>query len=131
MVVVTQCCSILHNLYLGSAKHILKRVWLEQDKLTSRELSAIQHTVDSVRIPYKIFSSFSSFTADQFKNWTNIFSLFALRDRLCTEDLECWRHFVSASRLLTQVQLSSSDLQLADAFSYNFVVVWSACMERQ
>lgn len=117
----------MHNLYLGSTKHILKRVWLEQDKLTSREFSAIQHTVDSVvvpvsvgRIPYKIFSSFSSFTADQFKNWTNIFSLFALRDRLCTEDLECWRHFVLASRLLTQVQLSSSDLQLADAFLLQF-----------
>ena len=30
------------------------------------------------RIPYKIASSFSGFTADQFKSWTNYLSLICL-----------------------------------------------------
>jgi len=35
-------------------------------------------------------------TADQLKNWTNIFSLFALRNHLSCNNFECWRHFVLA-----------------------------------
>ncbi len=59
------------------------------------------------RLPSKIMSGFSGLTAaDQLKNWTNIFSLFALYDHLPSNDLECWRHFVLASRILSQLQVS-------------------------
>ncbi len=72
----------LHNLYLGSAKQILKKVWLENELIKKRDYSTIQDLVDRVtipphlgRIPSKITSSFSGFAGDQFKNWTNyIFS---------------------------------------------------------
>lgn len=117
----------MHNLYLGTAKRILKKVWIEQNLISTKQFEVIQARVDSVRvpgklgrIPSKIASSFSGFTADQFKNWTNIYSLFALRDILSTEDFECWRHFVLASRLLNQMQLSQSDVQLADALLLQF-----------
>lgn len=117
----------MHNLYLGTAKHILKSVWLEQDLITKKQLESIQSRVDSVhvpskvgRIPSKIASSFSGFTADQFKNWTNIYSLFALYDILPTEDFECWKHFVLASRLLNHMHISFTDVQLADALLLQF-----------
>lgn len=34
----------MHNLYLGSTKHILKRVWLEQENVTSRVLIHSAHS---------------------------------------------------------------------------------------
>ena len=116
----------MHNLYLGTAKRILK-VWIEQNLINTKQFDVIQGCVDSVRvpaklgrIPSKIASSFSSFIADQFKNWTNIYSLFALHDILSPLDFECWRHFVLASRLLNQMLLSLSDIQLADALLLQF-----------
>lgn len=77
--------------------------------MSAKDFECIQERVDSIsvpsyvgRIPYKIASSFAGFTADQFKNWTNLFSLFSLRDVLPSEHLECWRHLVLASRILCQ-----------------------------
>ena len=72
----------MHCLFLGIAKHIMKRVWLQLNILKMEALPAIEATLETInfkfdmgRIPKNLFTSFSSFTADQFKNWTNIFSL--------------------------------------------------------
>jgi len=112
----------MHNLYLGTAKHVLKRIWHDNSIIDKKNYVAIQECVDVVqvppslgRLPSKVLSSFAGLTADQLKNWTNIFSLFALRDHLSSNDFECWHHFVLASRILTQLQLSTSDVQLAHA----------------
>lgn len=117
----------MHNLYLGTAKHVLKRIWLGQGMINHKQFESIQDCVDSVhvprsigRIPSKIASSFSGFTADQFKNWTNIYSLFALYNILPSEDFECWKHFVLASRILNQMEVSKSDIQLVDALLMQF-----------
>ena len=65
----------MHNLFLGRAKHVLKAIWLEKQIIDNGKLSLIQERVDNCkvpsdigRIPYKIFTSFSAFTANQFKN---------------------------------------------------------------
>ena len=78
----------MHNLYLGSARRLVY-VWIKKGILTEKDFSTIQSCVDTIdvphyvgRIPHKIQSSFSGFTADQFKNWTNIFSLMVLYDIL-------------------------------------------------
>ena len=117
----------MHNLYLGSAKHILKAIWIERNILTYSNFEVIQNRVDKCivptdigRIPHKMLSGFSSFTADQFKNWVIYFSLIALRGILCDEHLECWRHFVLACRLLSQHQLSRDNVILADALLLKF-----------
>ena len=117
----------MHNLYLGTAKHVLKNIWLKQELINKHQLEAIQTQVDSVsvpnkmgRIPSKIVSSFGGFTADQFKHWTNIYSLFALHDVLPQQDFECWKHFVLASRLLNQMEISKSDIELSDALLLQF-----------
>ena len=96
----------MHNLFLGSGKHLLKAVWLEREVISSGDCAVIQDVdrfvvpSDIGCIPRKIFSGFASFTADQFKNWIVHFSLITLRDLLAPNDLECWRHFVLACRLL-------------------------------
>jgi hypothetical protein len=111
----------MHNLYLGIAKHHLKRIWISMGLLNDSQFTRIQDranmivvTPDIGRIPLKIQSGFSSFTAEQFKNWVNHFSIIVLRDLLPSEHLECWRHFVLASRILCLKTLSITQLRLAD-----------------
>ena len=48
----------------------------------------------------KISSAFAGFTADQWKNWTIIYSLYALRDILAPPHYHCWESFVIACRLV-------------------------------
>lgn len=112
----------MHNLFLGSAKHYLKNIWLNRGIITTLNFDKIQSRVDSVRVPadigrvpHKIMSGFASFTADQFKNWVLYYSVIVLRDLLPPDDLERWRHFVLACRLLCHHQLRLQDIQLADA----------------
>ena len=59
------------------------------DKKRFSIMKVIQTRVDSIRvpsgigrIPRKIASSFSSFTAEQWKNWVIVYSMFALRSIL-------------------------------------------------
>ena len=76
----------MHNLFLGTAKHVLNAIWLERGMVSHDQLGIIQQRVDDIRvpsdigrIPYKISSGFSSFTADQFKNWVIYYSLISMR----------------------------------------------------
>ena len=117
----------MHNMFLGTAKHFLHRFWIEKGILSSKQFEIIQDRINAVvappgigRIPHKISSAFSGFTADQWKNWTNYFSLFALYDMLDKDNLECWRHFVLASRILCSKVITSIQLQLADSSLLQF-----------
>ena len=75
---------------------------------------------DIGRIPYKIHSGFSSFSADQWKNWVVYFSLITMRDTLSSDVLECWRHFVQACRVLSTKQISLDQVLLGDAHLIQF-----------
>ena len=117
----------MHNLYLGTAKHVLKDIWLEHELDDRKDLDNVQSKVDSIftphyigRIPHKIASSFAGFTGDQYKNWTNLFSVIALHDILTGDHLQCWYYFVQASRLLCQMSITDAQIQLADAFLLHF-----------
>ena len=70
----------MHNLLLGTAKHVTN-IWKEIGILTNDDL-CIQQKIDRIvvppkigRIPHKI-SNFSALTADQWKNWIFIYSLY-------------------------------------------------------
>ena len=69
----------MHNLFLDTAKHMLK-VWNQSDLVIRSDFVSFQKPVDSIvvpsyvgRIPRKIETGFSGFTADQFKNWVYYF----------------------------------------------------------
>ena len=117
----------LHNLYLGTAKHVLKGIWLGRDIVSCNSLQSLQVRMDKIisphnigRIPQKIASNFGVFTGNQWKNWTELYSLIALQDKLTTANLECWRHFVLASRLLPKPTLTNDELLFADALLMYF-----------
>lgn len=117
----------MHNLFLGTAKHFIKSIWLDQSVLSYDKFDLIQSRINKVvvpsdigRIPYKIASGFSSFTADQFKNWVVYYSLLALRNLLTDEHLECWRHFVLCCRLLCAKAITTEKAKLADALLLQF-----------
>ena len=97
----------MHNLFLGSAKYFFKNILISLDYIVGAQLDVIQDRVNSFtvpsgigRIPMKISSGFSQFTADQWKNWVLYFSVIAMRDIITDEVLECWQHFVLACRTL-------------------------------
>ena len=92
----------MHNLLLGTAKHMLS-VWKELKLLNSDQFELIQQKVDGFhtpsdvgRIPTKISSGFSGFSADQWRNWTLLYSLFSLKDVLNHAHYNCWLLFVQA-----------------------------------
>ena len=85
----------MHNLFLGTAKRMMK-TWRAKGLILDKHLPIIQTRVNSVvvppdvgRIPTKIASGFSSMSADQWKNWTIIYSLFSLKDILPQEHYRC------------------------------------------
>ena len=117
----------LHNLYLGTAKHVLKDIWLGMDIVSHNSLQSLQERMDKImsphnigRIPQKIASNFGGFTGNQWKNWTELYSLIVLQDKLTTANLECWRHFVLSSRLLSKSTITNEELLLADALLMYF-----------
>ena len=78
----------MHNKYLGTAKHMVS-IWKDFGILGNFEFELIQSKIDGMivpfgigRIPCKIFSKCSELTADQWRNWTNVYSLFALHGLL-------------------------------------------------
>ena len=78
----------MHNLLLGTAKHVMK-IWLDRSIIVEKDLDRIENRVariqsphDIGRMPLKIGSNFSGFTADQWMNWTVVYSAVVLKDIL-------------------------------------------------
>ncbi|KAL3858314.1 hypothetical protein ACJMK2_012908 [Sinanodonta woodiana] len=115
----------MHNLFLGSAKHMLK-IWNATKILRDEHLGMIQEKIELIQCPSDVgklpqkFSSFGSFTADQWKNWTILFSVFALKDVLKSDDLECWRAFFLACKNLCTRTMKKSNVKLAQKLLLSF-----------
>ena len=72
------------------------------------------------RIPNKIASHFASFTSDQWKLWTVVYSEFALKKYLPCEDYKLWLLFVKAGRILTAPIINFRSLALAHSLLMQF-----------
>ena len=72
------------------------------------------------RIPKKIASSFGGFTAEQWMNWTLVYSLYALRGLIPEQDYMCWEAFVLACRLLCSPVLTDAVIRRADLLLLHF-----------
>ena len=115
----------MHNLFLGSAKRFTK-ILIAQEilskadiKVVNERLHKIQIPVDIGRLPSKIDSG-STFTAEQWMNWTLYFSVFCLFGLLTVNQMECWRHFVLACRRLCKKSITESDITVADLLLLRF-----------
>ncbi|CAB4414564.1 unnamed protein product, partial [Rhizophagus irregularis] len=112
----------MHCLFLGIAKWIVKRIWVDQGILTSSMLNEVQKQmnrfqvpVDLGRIPGKIDcgEGFSNFTADQWRNFFTIYATVSLWDYLSAEDRKILTHFVRICSILVSRIIESDMLQEA------------------
>ncbi len=106
----------MHNLFLGIAKHSVN-TWKDLKIIASSDYLVLQAKVDTVkpppkigRIPRKIGSGFSSFTADEWKNWILLYSTYALEGILPTIHYNCWGIFVQACTLICQIVISHDEI---------------------
>ena len=110
----------LHNILLGTPKRMIT-IWKDKGYLSKAQLEAVQQQCDKFvipsdigRIPHKISSGFASFTGDQWKNWTLIYSLVALRGILPHDDYNCWKSYVKACRLVCSKAISIDSVNQCD-----------------
>ena len=120
----------MHNILLGTAKHMLT-IWKTRDIISDSQFHSIQEKVDSFvapsdvgRIPGKIASGFSSFTAEQWRNWTLIYSLSSLKDVLPHRHYDCWLLFVKSTSLLCRRSITLQELDKADTLLMEFCEIF-------
>jgi len=110
----------MHNLLLGTAKHVLN-TWIKEGILEINDIFKLQARVNKVkppsdigRIPSKIANGFSGFTADQWKNWICIYSLYALKGVIPNKHYDVWADFVHACQILCSKVITKQNCQIAD-----------------
>ena len=116
----------MHNLFLGTTKYFTRRILLEEGilskenlKTINERLSKLKNTVDIGRLPSNIDSG-STFTAEQWMNWTLYFSIFCLHGLIPNDHMECWRHFVLACRKLCKKTVTENDVTVGDLLLIQF-----------
>ena len=127
---IIRCCTVdpMHNLFLGTAKYFIVQLIdkgiLAKDHLQiiEQRVSAMNAPINIGRLPSKIASGFSGFKADQWRNWTIVFSLVALKGLIPASYLACWSKFVKACRLLCCRSISHDALAMADNFLQTYCV---------
>lgn len=122
----------MHNLFLGIAKTCFK-LWVNRDILTKSKLENMEVKIARVelggnlgRLPSKISSNYGSFTAEQWRNWICIYSMYVLDGILPERDLKCWQTFVLACRHLCHPAVTSCDVTIADCLFLKFAKEFEA-----
>lgn len=116
----------MHNLYLGTAKYIFLKIWMVNSLQDRNVVAEVERRVTSITVPASVrFSRIpsptnNSLTAEQWMIWVNYYSIFCMHDILTKEEMDCWRTFVLASRLLSLPSLSKEDISLADKLLLTF-----------
>ena len=117
----------MHNLYLGTAKRMFRTIWIKNFLTDQLTLGKVNSRISSLDVPsnvpfHRLPPSIEAtcLTAEQWMIWVNYYSIYCLHDVLPPEHLECWRHFVLASRLLSKYVISKDDVKVADALLLQF-----------
>ena len=112
----------MHCLFLGLAKNIIQ-VWKDKGIVQPNQMKLLQEKVDSIippskvgRIPRKIGTGFGSFTADEWKNWIVIYSLFALHGVIGEAHFKCWCLLVQSCHILLQPVISKRQVEQAHTY---------------
>lgn len=116
----------MHNLFLGSAKHFTKDILIGTGLLTKQALETIHNRITNALLPIGMgrlpshIDSGSTFTAEQWMNWTLYFSVYCLHGLISDEHMDCWRHFVIACRTLCNRSITDRDITVADLLLIQF-----------
>ena len=98
----------------------------ETDLTRLRSVNLIKPTSEIGRIPNKIAVGFKGFTADQWKNWVCIYSLFALKGVIPSEHYGMWTAFVHACQLLCSKVITKEECMEADQKLMQFCLMFEA-----
>ena len=99
----------MHCLFLGIAKWITKRIWVDEGVLTSSTLKKIQTVMNRFQvlanldqIPGKIDcgEGFFNFTADQWRIFFTTYATVVIWDHLADKDRKILTHFVRVCTIL-------------------------------
>ena len=99
----------MHCLFLGIAKWIVKRIWIDEGILTQNMLTQIQSKVNRIqvpsdigRIPGNVISrdGFLNFIADQWRNFFTIYATVVLWEHLSNDDRQILTQFVKICQIL-------------------------------
>ena len=109
----------MHCIFLGLAKHTIQ-IWKDKKILTANDFSLLQRKVDIMvspskigRVPRKIDSGFSSITADEWKNWILLYSVFALHGVIGDSHFKCWCYLVDSCIILCQTVVTATQINIA------------------
>ena len=115
----------MHNLFLGTAVYVFK-LWAKnvfskaQLKELSKKIDELNTATFTGRIPRKIGTNYGNYTAEEWKNWTLTFSMYALYGILPDSHLRVWERFFIACRILCQLVITKQEIMKADALLVNF-----------
>ena len=115
----------IHNLFLGTSKYVFK-LWAEnvlskgQLKELSKKIEEFNTATSIGRIPRKIGTNYGNYTAEEWKNWTLKFSMYALYGIFPDNHLRVWERFVLACKILCQPVITKQEIKKADALLVNF-----------
>ena len=99
----------MHCLFLGIAQTIIKKLWIDGNKITKHDLEKMEKRAKTIkiptdlgRIPNKIATGegFSGFTADQWKTFILIYAIPLIWDLLTEPDRKILGNFVRTCSLL-------------------------------
>lgn len=116
----------MHNLFTGTAKHLMKNIWLDGDNplLKKNDLCVIQEKLDKIKAPSdigrmlrKILSSYGGFTADQ-EDFYNTFLHLCIICHFTKTRL--WRQFVLACSIIYSPVITEARALLAHSFLLDF-----------
>ena len=108
----------MHCLFLGIAKWIVTRLWIEKNRLTMKHLEIMQERANKIkvpsdigRIPNKIATGdgFSRFTTDQWKTFILIYATTITWNLLKDEDRKILSYFVRVCNILVCRIISNRD----------------------
>ena len=125
---VIRFCTVdpMHNLFLGTAKKMF-HLWSDMKLFSPSQLNNIEDRIKSLevpgdigRLPTRITSNSGSYTAEQWKNWTLIYSIYCLKGILTEDHFRCWQTFVLACKYFCQSAISKTDLNIADGLILKF-----------
>ena len=125
---VVKFCAVdpMHNLFLGTSKYVFK-LWDKQGIIGKKQMKILEKRIEQMdvptdigRLPKRISSNYGSYTAEQWKNWTLIYSVFALKGVIEDKHLQCWQTFVLACKYFCRNTVTTADLQRADLLILKF-----------
>ena len=125
---IIRFCTVdpMHNLFLGTSKKMFQ-LWNDLKLFSNGQLKEIEEKIKSIevpsdigRLPMRISANSGSYTAEQWKNWTLIYSIYCLKGILPDEHFKCWQTFVLACKYFCQSVVSRTDLDIADGLILKF-----------